>query len=82
MALYNKEFYTAHREQVSAYNRKLRARKREDPGYHHPPPRSKISFCSDPTCGEPLGMYRYNEHYCSRECYLRSFDKYRHVVIS
>jgi hypothetical protein len=27
-------------------------------------------------------MFRYNQHYCSRECYLRSFDKYRHVVIS
>jgi hypothetical protein len=90
---YNRKYYLEHRESIlqqqlrnresiNAWQRKHRLEISREivREYHHKPPKAKIVFCNDPLCGKKLDWTRYNEHYCSRECYLRAFDKYRVVI--
>jgi hypothetical protein len=78
MPLYKSKYYAEHREAYQAYNRKYNAKRKEkDVEYHHHPPKTKSGICNYAPCSKVLGFGRYNEHYCSRECYFHSFDIYR-----
>ena len=70
-----KEYYAEHRQEMRAQQKQARLKTHE---YHRRTRTTRAHVCT--RCGKTLTYAktgRYTEHFCSPNCYLRSFDQYR-----
>jgi hypothetical protein len=63
-----KDYAADHKEGIAEYQHKYWLT-------HRGNKKIENHFCEK--CGAVLDNLSYNSHYCSRECYVRSFDKYK-----